>query len=225
MTYYARKSIPERLMQASTIIRTVAVDESIRQRLARKGYKETEFSEMLGLLESAQRHETNQQIQLGRQTAATKALKALTKSMLMKFVGDRKIVRHVLKGDPALFNELRLHIKTQKSKEALIRQMSHFYEEVVKHSALMERLASEFNLTAVLLRRRLEDVGTLMNAFHTQQYQAGQYHMATRDRQVAMKKLDTWMSGFIGFARQAFRGEEEYLAKLSIHVKRKPDRG
>lgn len=223
MTYYARKNIPERLMQVHTIIKTVTEDETIRNRLAKKGYREREFSEVQELLENAQRQETNQKVELGRQTAATRTLKSLTKSMLLKFIGDRKTVRHMLSDDRALFEELRLHIKTQKSKEALIRQMIHFYEEVIKHPALMERLASEFNLTADLFRLRLKDVGLLMEAFHTQQYRIGLYHVATRNRQQAMKHLDSWMSAFIGMARQAFRSEKESLAKLSIHVRSKSD--
>lgn len=221
MKYYAKKNIPGRLVQAREIIITVATDEAIRNSLASTGYTESRFQEMQKLLGNAERLETNQQVQLGRQTAATQRLNTLMQSMLLKFVGDRKIVRHVLKGNAALSEELRMHIKTEKRKEALVRQMTHFYEEVVKHPALMEHLRSEFNLTAELFKMRLGDVDAIKSAMHVQQYRMGLFHVATRNRQEAMKRLDTWMSAFIGMARQAFRGKEEYLTKLSIHVRSK----
>ena len=218
MKYYSTKSIPARLTHAEEIITTVAVDESIRGRLEATGYTESRFQEVQGLLEEAQRLETNQQVQLGKQTSATSTLNELTQVIRLKFVGDRRIARYVLKRDPVLTEELRLHLNTKKSREALIRQMTHFYEEVVKYPELMVRLTAEYNLTAELFASRREEIGALIQAIQVQQYRVGLTRVATQERQEAMKELDTWMSAFIGMARQVFRGEEANLQKLRIHV-------
>lgn len=218
MKYYSTKSIPSRLTHAEEIITTVAVDEAIRGRLEATGYTESRFQEVQGLLEQAQQLETNQQVQLGKQTSATSALNELTQVIRLKFVGDRRITRHVLKKDPLLTEELRLHLNTKKRREALIRQMTHFYEEVVKYPELMVKLSAGYNLTAELFATRREEIGTLIQAIQVQQYQVGQARVATRDRQEAMKELDAWMSAFIGMARQVFRGEKANLEKLRIHV-------
>ncbi len=217
MKYYVKKNTPERLSQAEELIASVSIDEELRIRLAAVGYSETCFARVNELLEVAKRLETNQQVQLGKQTAATSTLIARTQSMRLKFVSDRKITRHVLRGNPALFEELRLHIKTKKGREALIRQMTHFYEEVIMYDALMSELAEEFNLTVELFKTRLEGVNRLMQAIQIQQYQKGVFRTVTHERREAMKQLDTWMTRFIGMARQVFYGEEENLRKLHIH--------
>ena len=91
MKYYSTKSIPARLTHAEEIITTVSVDEPIRGRLEATGYTESRFQEVQGLLEEAQRLETNQQVQLGKQTSATSTLNELTQVIRLKFVGDRRI--------------------------------------------------------------------------------------------------------------------------------------
>ena len=221
MKYYGKKNIPERLSHAEEMIKSVSVDEALGRRLATVGYTDVQFTRVHNLLAVAQRLETNQRVQVGKQTAATHRLIARTQSMRLKFVGDRKIVRHVLKGNPSLSDELRLHIKTQKGREALIRQMTHFYESVVAHEVLMGELAREYNLTAALFAVRLQDVSVLAAAMQAQRYQIGQVRVATRDRQEAMEQLDRWMAAFIGMARQVFRGEEENLRKLRIYSRRR----
>ena len=113
-----------------------------------------DFKKYKGCLEEAQRLETNQQVQLGKQTSATSTLNELTQVIRLKFVGDRRITRYVLKRDPVLAEELRLHLNTKKSREALIRQMTHFYEEVVKYPELMVKLSAGYNLTAELFASR-----------------------------------------------------------------------
>jgi len=225
MKYYSTKSIPARLTHAEEIITTVAVDESIRGRLESTGYTESRFQEVKGLLEEAQRLETNQQVQLGKQTSATSTLNELTQVIRLKFVGDRRITRYVLKKDSVLVEELRLHLNTKKGREALIRQMTHFYEEVVKYPELMVKLSADYNLTAELFASRREEVGTLIQAIQVQQYQVGLSRAATQERQEAMQELDTWMSAFIGVARVVFRGEETSLQKLRIHVQPRSRRG
>ena len=219
MTYYGRKSIPGRLAQAEEIGTTVAADETIRVRLAKTGYGEAEFDEMRQLLGDASRLEINQQVQVGKQTAATYLLNTRTQTIRLKFVGDRKIVRHVLKRNAALSDELRLHIKTKPGREALVRQVTHFYEEVVKHDDLMVHLEAEYNLTVSLFADRLQEIGDLVEAMHIQQYQMGQARVATEMRRQAMQKLDNWMSTFIAMARVAFKGEQGHLEKLHIHVR------
>ena len=222
MKYYSNKSIPERLTHVEEIITTVAIDEAIRSQLATKGYAESQFAEVQQLLGDAQRLETNQQVQLGKQTAATNRLNDLTQVIRLKFVGDRRMARHVLKKDRLLAEELRLHLGTKTGREALIRQMTHFYEEVVKYPALMDQLTAGYNLTVELFADRLKEVGALMQAIQEQQYQIGQVRVATSQRKEAMRQLDDWMSAFIGSARQAFRSEKESLEKLRIHVRSRP---
>ena len=218
MNYYASKTIPERLTQAEEIIKTVSFDELIRTRLADKGYTESEFEEMQLLLGAAQKLETNQRVQLGKQAAATKILKELTQAIRLKFVSDRRITRFALKNNSALIEELRLRIATERNREALVRQMTHFYEEVVKYNDLVALLTTEYNLTLELLTMRMVEVTALADAMQQQQYQIGEARVATQQRREAMNQLDSWMRAFIGTARQAFRGEEENLKKLRIHV-------
>ena len=218
MKYYSSKSIPARLTHAEEIITTLSIDEALRERLAATGYTESELQVVQGLLDEAQQLETNQQVQLGKQTSATTALNEATQIIRLKFVFERRICRHVLKKDTLLFEELRLHLKTKKSRDALIRQMTHFYEEVVKYPELMARLSAEYNLTVELFATRREEVGALVQAIQKQQYQVGLVREATQERQEAMKQLDAWMSVFIGIARLIFRGEEANLQKLRIHV-------
>ena len=221
MTYYSNNSIPERLSQAEDIIKTVSLDEMIRSRLAERGYTESHFTDMQQLLGNAKKLETNQQVQLGKQAAATSVLNALTQAIRLKFVGDRKIVRFVLKGNNALIDELRLRILTKRGREALVRQMTHFYEEVVKQEGLMTTLSSGYNMTPELFVSRMAEISALTDAMQQQQYQIGQARVATQQRREAMAELDAWMSAFIGTARQAFRGDEENLKKLRIHVRSK----
>lgn len=221
MKYYGQKSIPQRLVQAEEVITNVAIDEYLRTRLASTGYAEDEFVEVQQLLENAQLLETNQQVQLGKQTAATNELKVLTQAIRLKFVGDRRVVRFVLKDNISLYEELRLQINTKNGREALLRQMQHFYEEVVKHEALIAQLTDSFNLTAELFASRLQEVAALFQAIQVQRYQIAQVRVATRDRQDAMQLLDDWMSAFIGVARQTFRKDEENLKKLQIFTQPK----
>lgn len=219
MTYYASKSIPERLTQAEEIIKAVSFDEMIRSRLAERGYTESDFVDMQQLLGNAQKLETNQQVQLGKQAAATNKLNELTQEIRLKFVSDRRITRYILKGDEGLIDELRLRIATKQNREALLRQMTHFYEEVVKHDALMTQLTEGYNITLELLSKRMAEVQVLADAMQLRQYQIGLARVATQQRREAMDELDAWMSAFIGLARQAFRGEEKNLQKLRIHVR------
>ena len=222
MKYYGQKNIPERLSHAEEILVTVAVDEVLKNRLAVAGYTDIRFNEVHQLLVSAQRLETNQQVQMGKQTSATSALKDRTRTVRLKFVSDRRMIRHALRGDKSLSEELRLHIRTKESREALIRQMTHFYEEVVKQETLMMTLETEFNLTAALFSHRMQGVEALAQAMQAQQYQIGLVREATRERQEAMKELDAWMRAFIGMTRQVFRDEEANLRKLNVYVKSAP---
>ena len=65
----------------------------------------------------------------------------------------------------------------------------------------------------------MNKVNGLEEAMRIQQIRIGEAQVATQKRREAMKELDTWMSSFIGVARQVFKEDPKQLKKLGLVVK------
>lgn len=218
MKTYSQRNIAERLDQAQEVLAIAQEDAEINAGLADFGFIESRFSDGMRLLEAASSLETEQRAQLGAQVTATRAMKALFISLMRKFRTDRRVAQTVLRSNPDLYEELRLHLKIALSQEGFIRQAIHFYQEIIKHETVMTALANEYNLTEAIFASRQEELNRLLEARQEQQLMIGKAQVATQLRRAAMEDLDSYMNDLIGVARLAFKKNERQLRKLGIAV-------
>ena len=218
MKTYNQSNIPERLDQAQEILAIAQSDPEISTVLADYGFAEARFAHGTQRLEAASLRETDQRAQLGAQVNATRTMNALLGSLRKKFRTDRRVAQTVLRDNPDLYQELRLHIKTATSREGFIRQAIHFYQEILVHADVMTALASEYNLTDAVFTARQEELNRLLEARQTQQLMKGKTQVATQQRRAAMKELDDYMNELIGVAKVAFKYNERQLRKLGLAV-------
>ena len=219
MTYYLARSISERLNNAREIIDIVQSDPELSEPLAQLGYSKKEFSDGAQRLEAASTMEVNQEAMLGAQVAATETLVQAIKAMKCSFSTDRRILQELLKSRRALYEELRLHLRMKRGRDAFVRQATHFYELAVSHAEVRTLLLAEYTLTPeVFFAPRQAQLNLLLEAMRIQQYRIGQARVATQQRRQAMQDLDTWVRAFIHTARFAFQDNKRQLRKLGLTV-------
>lgn len=216
--YYHRQTIPERLVTAEGIISIVQADPELAEALKTVGYEEEQFSEATMLVEQASTREVEQEVQLGAQVAATERVNELMQVLNRHFVNDRQLVRTALAENRELYVELRLHLRLQVNREARIRQMVHFYTEVVQHPTVLAALAEQ-HIAADRFIVRQGDIASLVEGLNIRQHLQGKAVVATQKRKAAMDKLDAWMKVFIRRARVALDGDEEQIRKLGVGVR------
>ena len=216
--YYHRQSIPERLATAGGSITIVQTDPELAEALKTVGYQDEQFAEGTRRVEAAALLETEQETQQGAQVAATARVNEIYQTVRRYFGDDRRLVRTAVRANDALYLELRLHLRMKKQREALIRQMIHFYEEVVQHPLVVQALADQFIATDRFVVRQ-NQLSELVTALQEQQFLQGKSVVTNRKRRAAMKELDAWMTDFIRMARATFGNNEEQLRKLGIGVK------
>ena len=219
MKYYVNKSIPARLNQAEEMLGIASTDPEISEELARYGLEASRFEEGRAYLAEASARETDQRTLLGAQVASTKIMEKNFQRFSKKFVTDRRMVQTVVPSDDPLFVELRLHLKTEASREGLLRQAIHFYQEVGAHEAVGALLNTEYGLSASAFDVRRDELSALLQFMQKQQLLIGQARVATRLRKEAMEELDAWMGEFISIARVAFKGNQQQLTKLGVAVR------
>ena len=218
MKTYNQSNIAERLNQAQEIIALAQEDPEINTVLAEFGFIESRFNDGAIRLEAASSRETEQRAQIGAQMAATRTLNELYTAVRRKFVTDRRVAQTVLRDNPELYEELRLHLSISQTREGFIRQAIHFYQEIMVHTDVMNALASEYNLSETVFAARQQELNALIEARQTQQLMIGKSRVATQLRRAAMKELDIYMNELIGVARVAFKNNERHLRKLGLAV-------
>ena len=222
MPYYNRKRIGERLNFSTEFVDIVENDPVISERMRVFNYNSERLLEVRQMINTAASRDRDQRVKLGQQTAATSVLKELVRGMRLTFSSDRKIARTLLRGNETLYNELRLGVKMDGSKEVFLQQARHFYEQAFVHEEVTTLFDTHFNITPELFVSRMKDLDVVEEAMRLQQVRVGETRTATRLRNEAMKELDSWMNVVIGVARQVFREEEDLLLRLGVEVIRKP---
>ena len=216
--YYHRQTIPERLVTAEGIISIVQADPELAEALKTVGYQEEHFSEAASLVENASVLEVEQEVRLGAQVAATERVNELMQVLSRHFANDRQLVRTALAEDRELYVELRLHLRLKANREARIRQMVHFYTEVVQHPIVLAALAEQ-HIVADRFTVRQGEIASLVEALNARQHLQGKAIVATQKRKAAMDELDAWMKVFIRRARVALDDDEEQIRKLGVGVR------
>ena len=225
MPYYNKKRIGERLNFSTEFIDIVETDPVISERMRVYNYIPERLVEVRQMIDTAASRDRDYRAKLGQQTAATGMLSDLVRGMRLTFSSDRKIARTLLRSNEILYNELRLGVKMDQSKEVFLQQARHFYEQAFAHEEVTSLFQNHFNITPALFVNRMKDLDTLEEAMRMQQVRVGETRTATRLRNEAMKELDTWMKVVIGVARQVFKEEEDLLLRLGVEVVRKPRGG
>ena len=216
--YYNQQNTPERLATAEGAIAIVQADPELAEALQTVGYKEEQFAVVRQLIDAASELETEQEVRLGAKVAATARVKALYDEIRRYFGDDRRLVRTALRDNRALYVKMRLHLRMRDRRNALVRQMVHFYDEVVQYPDVMLALEGQYiDLERFTIRR--EQLKDLVEAMQVQQHLEGKSIVASQNRREAMRQLDKWMGRFIRRARSAFDDNEEQLRKLGIGVK------
>ena len=219
MVYYPRKTISDRITIAQKTIRIAINDPNLYNTLIEYGYVDTSYNEGLRLQDVARQAEEQRLEQLGFQVAATTALKELYTTLRLTFDTDRRIARLLLRGNQALSDTFRLHIRSTRHRANFILQASHLYDQMRVHVDLLPTLSTRFNITLPVIEERLADLARLEAAILEQQRVIGEVRLATEKRRMAMDALDGWMKRFIRVARIAFQEDKARLRKLGILVK------
>lgn len=216
--YYHRQSMPERLATAGGAIAIVQADPELAEALKTVGYQEEQFAEGSRRVDAAALLDIEQETCKGAQVAATARLKAIFQEMRRFYGDDKRLVRTALRDNEELFLELRLHLKMKSRQESLIRQMVHFYNEVVQHPVVIQALSDQY-IGRERFTVRQGQIKVLVNALQVQQHLQGKAIVTQQKRREAMKELDVWMTDFIRMARAKFGNNAEQLRKLGIGVK------
>ena len=219
MSYYMNKRIGERLNYSAESIEVAQTDPEISERMALYNFGPDQLAEGLRRATLAADREVEQRIQIGKQAAATSNLNAVERMVRSLFNADRRLARVLLGNETLLYTELRLNLNTETKREVFLQQARHFYQEVVAHEEVTTLFLSQFNMSKETLEDRLNKVNGLEEAMRIQQIRIGEAQVATQKRREAMKELDTWMSSFIGVARQVFKEDPKQLKKLGLVVK------
>ena len=220
--YYNQQNVASRLNFSGESLTIAQNDAVIAARLALFNYGPDRLASGIQLHLNAESAETNVRVALGRQSAATKALNAILRDLRIKYGTDRRIVKELLKGNEEMYAELRLGVRLARKRQELLRQAKHFYEQVIANEEVASLFTTRYNLTPDVFEARQQDLTALEEAMRTQQVRIGEARKAAQVARATMRELDTWMSEFIGVARQAFRGDEAQLKKLGVQSKVSP---
>lgn len=224
MPYYKQKRIGERLNFSTEFIDIIETDPVISERMRVYNYVPERLVTAREMIDAAASRDRDQRVKIGQQTAATGTLRDLLRGVRLTFSSDRKIARTLLRDNQILYNELRLGIKMDRSKEVFLQQARHFYQHTFAHEEVSRSFQERFNMTPEVFESRLSDLDELEAAMKLQQIRTGEARTATRLRNEAMDELDTWMNVVIGVARQVFKEEEDLLLRLGVEIIRKPRR-
>ena len=195
-----------------------STDPEIVETLSRYGVELSRYDQGRVLLAEASTRETAQRTLLGAQVASTKILEKNFQRFSKRFGADRRLVQSVVPIEEPLFQELRLHLKTELGRAGLLRQAIHFYQEVAGNETVLQYLNTTYNLPPDTFDSRREHLTEVLTFRQNQQLLIGRTRVATQVRKEAMKQLDTWMGEFISILRVAFKSNPEQLVKLGMAV-------
>ena len=221
MKYYSNKPINKRTNDVVEVVGVIQEDPTLGEVLAQFGYTENQLNDGLQRAEAATVATVALDTQLGAQVAATAAFNEALREFRLRFNADRRIARLLLREQPVLYEELRLHLKMRRGREDVLNQARHFYQEVTANAEVMALLLSEFNVTPDVFAARQVQLASVLTLMQAQQFEIGKMRVATKKRRDAMNALDDWMAQFSSIARTAFKNDARQLRKLGLLVKGK----
>ncbi len=129
----------------------------------------------------------------------------------------RAIGRVVAKDDRKIRKYLQLGETLERSRPALITQISRIINNMVSEPTVVEKFTPfGYDIEAFTsIKDRLTNISQLITYIDTEKSEAEE---ATRRRDEAMDKLDEWMVDFLSIAPIALREKPQYMEMLGVVV-------
>ena len=206
------KSIAEQIKEARTLIENSRNNPDILQALTKFGYPVKNIEKGQVLLEQLVLLHRARQQDYGAQLSATDTV--LTELQQLKSAYDEHLTlaRMVFKEDRGLQKALGFDNPYPSRRSAFTEQVANFYDNILPHHEAMQRYG--------ITKAELEQAQAMVTAFIQSQQQqvqkTGEAQLATRKRNIALKKLQRWVQGYRAIVRVALMDQPQLLEVLGI---------
>ena len=214
-----RNKSPENILTLSHLALTNAMSMSpITTALERFNYPLEKLNagmNLYTLAEQAVLHSSNCRNDQKISTAALQNARALADKAYIRHL---KLARFVFQGNVEAWKTLGLDGKRARVFGEWLAQARRFYTNLLGNPALLAALLP-YNLPETDLTCALTLLAAAENAYAARENARGIAIQATRDRDLALQALKTWVSALIAIARFALEDDLQLLESLGVVVK------
>jgi hypothetical protein len=211
----ASKSIEARITTVRVAITGVLADNKLQTRLARYGHDADHMQQGQMLLQRAAELQQQQQTRRSSLLTTNQAYTAALKQLYADYAHELVLARLAFKGQRDIQQRLDLDRARKEAIQGWLGQARQFYTNVLADEALLQTLAA-YGLTEA----RLEASMQKLSALETQRMVREQTHatamQTTKERDAALRALESWMRKFRKVALLALEDEPALLARIGV---------
>lgn len=209
-------SVETRFYRAELVVRGAWNHQVIREAVARYKYDEVRMKQGMDLCDNAER------LHLLKQNAAADKLNAtlifLEKKAKLNVVYREhlQLARMAVGGDPSFSQMLALSGSRKRRIAGWLDDVRQFYSNALSEPAVVQAMG-HYGVTREGLKGGRKLLDEVDKAGADQEKKKGLSVKATRDRDMALKALESWVSDFLRICRLAL-GDSQHLEALGIVV-------
>lgn len=210
-----KRGMAQRLFRAYQAVEGALADEMIRAAVAPFGYTEERLLEGRALVEEAQRLVAKQRLEYGEQYEASQQVQQAWATARTAYARTLKVARIALRGNSLAEGALLLRGERHERLSGWLEQATTFYRNLLDTPDLLAAL-HPFGYTPAVLAHEVALVEAVRAASIAQQYEKGEAHAATQQRDAALATLDAWLADFKAIAQVALAANPQWLEKLGF---------
>lgn len=210
-----KRSIAERLHRAQVAIDNSLANEEIQSHVGAFGYTLDRLNEGKALYDTAVQQQQTLEQEYGDQYEATDTLTEVWEQADDVYIQNVKVSRVAFRDDPGAFRKLALNGRRKESLAGWLAQARQFYTNALADADIMAGLGT-FGRTAETLQAGLQLVDDTEAANAAQEKERGEAQQQRVERDVALDKMDDWVSDYIEIARVALADKPQLLEILGI---------
>jgi hypothetical protein len=211
----SRTSIEWKLARAQVAIDNALTEADLAAALATFGYDAARLRQGLALRETAQMLAERQSSEYGDLFTTQDAYVAARQQAHDTYMGFLKIARVAFEDDRGARQTLGLAERRHYDLAGWMRQAQQFYNGALINTNILSQLAA-FGITPAALESGRQRVAAVIAANNIRRQRRGSALNATRQRDMAVAALESWMRDFLKVARVALKDRPQLLAQLGV---------
>ncbi len=191
----------------------------IRSCLEKYGYDEKRLKEGAAMTALSEKLFHKQQRKYGEMWESLEKFNNAWKKANKRYMVHVKVARVALQGDKPSLLKLHLVGDRKNSFSGWLTQAGQFYNGALSEPVIREKLEA-FGITKEQLQDGLALVEKANAAYVTKELKKGEAQAATRERNLAFKKMNKWTANLIAIARVALveANKSQLLEALDVNV-------
>lgn len=214
----SNETIERQLVTARVLIANTRANNDIRDALAAHGFTDARLEEGETLsdnLSALCQRKTNH---YGGLRGANDALNAADKQAQETYRTHVKLARVAFQGDRGMLQTLHLLGPRKRTLAVWLGQARDFYATALASPDIAARLAA-FTISHEQLEAGMQQTEMVFERHAASRQQRGLAQESTRDRNIAARELESWMSDFKMIARVALKSRPQLLEQFGITVR------